>query len=180
MITLYYSWQPEQRVKFTNARLPLPDQGKHRDYRDGENVEVCLLCFPSSSLIPHMLKLPWGVQFTPISSKGNNGQIFTWALTNLLIYYWETFLTGIIPCIFITLQKLTSIQNFEPGWSAWNIWYDLFLNIRQKVIKWKFSYRMGALKYCRTHNCVWWFYFDDTNLTKSFEKIFYYGLGINV
>lgn len=40
LVSFENDWQPEQRVKFTNARLPLPDQGKHRDYRDGENVEV--------------------------------------------------------------------------------------------------------------------------------------------
>ncbi|XP_062570562.1 RNA-binding protein FXR1-like isoform X1 [Saccostrea cucullata] len=40
LVSFENDWQPEQRVKFSNARLPLPDQGKHRDYRDGENVEV--------------------------------------------------------------------------------------------------------------------------------------------
>ncbi|XP_078311179.1 RNA-binding protein FXR1-like isoform X2 [Crassostrea virginica] len=50
LVSFENDWQPEQRVKFTNARLPLPDQSKHRDYKDGENVEV----FTSSNEKEHM------------------------------------------------------------------------------------------------------------------------------
>ncbi|XP_048746394.1 RNA-binding protein FXR1-like isoform X2 [Ostrea edulis] len=40
LVSFENDWQPEQRVKFANARLPLPDQAGHRENHDGDHVEV--------------------------------------------------------------------------------------------------------------------------------------------
>ncbi|KAK3095544.1 hypothetical protein FSP39_015938 [Pinctada imbricata] len=41
-VTVYFEndWQPEQRVRFNNVRLPPKDQAHRPDFHEGENVEV--------------------------------------------------------------------------------------------------------------------------------------------
>jgi hypothetical protein len=48
-----FSWQPEQRVKFGNVRLPPTDQAKKAEYKEGEIVEVMFIQLDST----HRLKV---------------------------------------------------------------------------------------------------------------------------
>ena len=66
-----FSWQPEQRVKFGNVRLPPTDQAKKAEYKEGEIVEVMFIQLDST----HRLKVGIDMRNCSLTQKRGIGGV---------------------------------------------------------------------------------------------------------